>query len=211
MVAKRMETDRKRSAEATGRGGRFRILWFLNLTWIACGSPFGDGLGSSEPKGEVPDPFFLHLHRTFFNAYNRRIIGMLFLFGFWMAQAGCMQKISIVPSASSPIPPVQPEEQVKAPEQPSPCMMASMQLTEQGRILLEKGRSDDAIRVLERAISIDSSNGRNYFYMSEAWLYNGNRKQAKEFNRLSQVYLMDDPEWRSRVIQQRDRIQRLQK
>lgn len=155
--------------------------------------------------------FCMDGHQIFFKVCHLKIIGLLFLGGLLLAQMGCMQKVSIVPSAPPPIPPVQPEDSVQASEPPSPRMLASMELTEQARILLDRGRSDDAIRVLERAISIDSNNGRNYFYMAEAWLHKGNKEQAKEFNRIAEIYLRDDPEWRSPVNRQRDRIRLLQK
>ncbi len=144
-------------------------------------------------------------------APNRKTISSLFLVGFLLSQMGCMQKISIISSPPPTVPPVQSEGSGQTSKQPSPRTLASMELTEQGRILLERGRSDDAIRVLERAISIDSGNGRNYFYMAEAWLHKENKEQAKEFNRIAEIYLRDDPEWESRIIRQRDRIHALPK
>jgi predicted Zn-dependent protease len=81
-----------------------------------------------------------------------------------------------------------------------------MRLTEQGRILLQSGNPSDAIRVLERAVSLNPTNGQNYYYLSEAWLLKGNPSQAKEFNHLAYLYLKEDPEWLNRVIEQREHI-----
>lgn len=104
-----------------------------------------------------------------------------------------------------------PEEEKPAElaKQPSPHMLASLRLTDQGRILIEKGKPDDAIRVLERAIGLDSTNGQNYYYLSEAWLLKGDIEQANEFNRLAGIYLTEDPHWMNRVIAQRERIKKL--
>ncbi|MBU4463230.1 MAG: tetratricopeptide repeat protein [Proteobacteria bacterium] len=73
-------------------------------------------------------------------------------------------------------------------------------------MLLEAGKPDEAIRVLERAISLHSTSGQNYYYLAEAWLLKGNITQARECNRLASLYLEEEPEWRARVMAQRDRI-----
>jgi len=93
-----------------------------------------------------------------------------------------------------------------APEKPSPRAVASLQLTDQGRRLLENGNPDDAIGVFEQAINIDPTNGQNYYYLSEAWLVKENIVQAVEFNRLAAIYLEDDEEWLNKVMLQKERI-----
>jgi predicted Zn-dependent protease len=89
---------------------------------------------------------------------------------------------------------------------PRPREVASLHLTEQGRMLLENGKIDDAIGVLERAVSISANNGKNYYYLAEAWLRKGNEKQAREWNRLAEMYLAGDREWSQRVYNQFERI-----
>jgi len=86
--------------------------------------------------------------------------------------------------------------------------MASLGLTEQGRLLLERGNLDDAISTLERAVTLNPTNGVNYFYLSEAWLLKGNVVQAEEFNRLAAIYLREDGVWTARVMEQGERIRR---
>jgi predicted Zn-dependent protease len=81
-----------------------------------------------------------------------------------------------------------------------------LQLTEQGRMFLENNQPDDAIGILERALNLNPGNGRNYYYLAEAWLMKRNTGQAAEFNRLAEMYLKDDNVWLDRVIQQRERI-----
>jgi predicted Zn-dependent protease len=88
----------------------------------------------------------------------------------------------------------------------APRVLAALQLTDQGRMFLENNRPDDAIGILERALNLNPDNGRNYYYLAEAWLMKGNIGQATEFNRLAEIYLKDDSEWLSRVILQRERI-----
>ncbi len=88
----------------------------------------------------------------------------------------------------------------------SPRALAALQLTEQGRMFLEKNQPDNAIGILERALNLNPNNGRNYYYLAEAWLMKWNIGQATEFNRLAEIYLKDDSEWLNRVILQRKRI-----
>jgi tetratricopeptide (TPR) repeat protein len=100
----------------------------------------------------------------------------------------------------------QEEEIMEEPEKPSPRVLASLKLTDQGRELIENGRLDDAIRILEQAINLNSNNGQNYYYLAEAWLLKGVLRQASEFNQLAGQYLKGDQEWEVRVIEQRQRI-----
>jgi tetratricopeptide (TPR) repeat protein len=89
----------------------------------------------------------------------------------------------------------------------SPRTLASLELTQQGRMLLENGKIDDAITVLERAVSLNPTNGQNYYYLSEAWLLKKNLDQASEFNHLAGIYLKDDTEWNEKVLKQEKRIE----
>jgi predicted Zn-dependent protease len=89
---------------------------------------------------------------------------------------------------------------------PGPREVASLHVTEQGQMLLERGKIDEAIGVLERAVSIYPSNGKNYYYLAEAWLRKGNVAQAREWNRLAGMYLAGDSEWSPRVYEQRGRL-----
>lgn len=110
------------------------------------------------------------------------------------------------PSSSSSQPTVLKRNRVPPSQEDSPRAVASLRLTEQARVLLESGKVDDAISTLERAINLNPSNGRNYYYLAEAWLRKGNPSQAREFNRLAAIYLRDEPEWINRVDNQKERI-----
>lgn len=98
-------------------------------------------------------------------------------------------------------------------EKPGPRVLASLELTHSGKRLLESGQPDDAIRVLEQAVSIDPSNGQNYYYLTEAWLSKGkeNVSQAEEFNHLAGMYLQSDEKWMEKVTSQKDYIEKIRK
>jgi tetratricopeptide (TPR) repeat protein len=103
--------------------------------------------------------------------------------------------------------PVTEEETVEK----NPREVASFQLTDQGRRLLEDHQPDKAIRILEQAVSLYPTNGQSYYYLSEAWLMKGFAAQAKEFNLLAEIHLKEDPAWMIRVAKQADRIAELEK
>jgi tetratricopeptide (TPR) repeat protein len=92
----------------------------------------------------------------------------------------------------------------------NPRAMAALQLTDQGRRLLEDRQPDKAIRVLEQAVSLNPLNGQNYYYLAEAWLMKGAVDQAKEFNQLAGIHLKDDSEWLMRVARQANQIAELE-
>ena len=121
---------------------------------------------------------------------------------------GCAQVTSTTSTQTSWNRHMQIGETGSTPDKPSPRAIASLQLIDQGRLFLESGKPDHAIRMYEQALNLDPANGQNYYYLSEAWLMKGNIEQASEFNRLAAIYLDCDAKWMGRVIQQRDRINR---
>ena len=98
------------------------------------------------------------------------------------------------------------EEKAKSQQDKNPRSVASLQLTEQARLLILDHKPDEALRILERAVALHPTNGQNYYYMAEAWLMKGNVSQAKEFNSLAALYLRDEPEWKTLVRSQQERI-----
>ena len=123
--------------------------------------------------------------------------------------SGCAKPISeplSLPPESPPSASEGAEEARDMPSQDSPRALASLRLTDQGRMLLERGRTDDAISLLERAMGLHPTNGENYYYLAEAWLLKGRTAQAAEFNRLAGIYLEKDDRWMGKVIEQRKRI-----
>ena len=130
------------------------------------------------------------------------------IFGFSMVLSGCAPAIMTPSQGVNRETPRETDEFEKNVEKPSlsPRALAALQLTEQGRMFLENNQPDDAIGILERALNLNPNNGRNYYYLAEAWLMKRNVGQATEFNRLAEIYLKDDSEWLNRVILQRERI-----
>jgi tetratricopeptide (TPR) repeat protein len=108
-------------------------------------------------------------------------------------------------ASQSPAPTTQQVEPEPS-QEPDPRALASLQLTEQGRRLVEAGKSDQAIRVLEQAISLNPDNGENYYYLAEAWLLKGIMSEAKKFNQLAEIHLKENSQWMERVIQQANQI-----
>jgi tetratricopeptide (TPR) repeat protein len=93
----------------------------------------------------------------------------------------------------------------------SPRELASLQLTAEGRQLLEADKPDQAIRSLEQAISLNPDNGQCYYYLAEAWLQKRNFSEARQFNSLAKTYLNTDKEWNARVAHQAEKIASLEK
>jgi len=128
-----------------------------------------------------------------------------------MVLAGCVKEISVeeTVAAQEEIALKKPE-QSEEPVQPSPRALASLKLTDQGRRLIEAGEADRAIRVLEQAISLNPTNGQNYYYLSESWLMKGFASEAREFNYLAESHLKGDKDWEKRVTRQAEKILKLE-
>ncbi len=88
-------------------------------------------------------------------------------------------------------------------------LSASLYLTMQGKKLMDNNKIDQAITILERAISIDPSNGQNYFYLAQAWTIKKNYNLAAEFNDLARIYLKSDTKWTNKVKKQKIKIKKL--
>ena len=87
---------------------------------------------------------------------------------------------------------------------------AAEEFRRMARRFLENRKPDDAIRELERAINLDPKEGRNYYYLSSAWMMKGNKNQATEFNKLAEIYLGETDEWNQKVEDQKQRIERME-
>lgn len=124
-----------------------------------------------------------------------------------------------------PIPAKPPEQRIpekppqqRIPEKPLPQQLpekqpessrskAALELSRKAVDHLEKRRPDAAIGLLERAINLDPQNGQTYFHMAQAWIMKGNQGQALEFNRMAEIRLGADPEWQTRISEQRKMIE----
>ena len=137
------------------------------------------------------------------NKYGK--IPGLFLLIFCIAVSGC----AVFMPSPEDTPTKIIEKQLSPGKHAEPREIASLQLTKQGWMLLEDGKVDEAITVLEQALNIHPANGRNYYYLSEAWLMKNDALQAREWNRQAEIYLSDDKFWRKKVLDQKARIGKL--
>ena len=85
-------------------------------------------------------------------------------------------------------------------------ILASHSLTIKGHELLQSGDPEGAIRLLERAVGINPSDGLGYYFLAEAWFLKGNAVLAARFNKLAALYLRGDPRWAAHAESQRKRI-----
>jgi hypothetical protein len=125
---------------------------------------------------------------------------------------GCMPqtKVGVYDEQAPPVP--LPAGKPSVPQSPKPDnaqVLAAEALVDQGRQLLAQGAPDAAIRVLERSVALDSNSGQNYYYLAQAWLMKQNAHLAREFNRLADMHLGRDPDWKTRIDRQNDHINTL--
>jgi hypothetical protein len=135
------------------------------------------------------------------------ILGILIVLGL----LGCMEKPAIKVTEPPQTPESAPSEELPAPpvQEPDANSRAAAAMVRQGRQHLSRGEPDAAIRVLERSVALDATNGQNYYYLAEAWLIKKNTRQAREFNRLAGIQLAQDDAWKTRINRQKSRIDRL--
>lgn len=131
---------------------------------------------------------------------------IILLFFILMFLSGCVTTgYNKLPEDKLPEP-----EKVELPEENQPASdsrtNASHNLTQQGYRLLCKKNYDGAIRLLEKAVGINPSDGPGYFYLAEAWIGKKNHKLARQFNRLALIYLRDNKKWVERTEFQKKAI-----
>jgi len=78
---------------------------------------------------------------------------------------------------------------------PTPARAASLRITEQQRIELDRGHVDDAIRELAHAISIDPSNSYAYFYLGRAYMARKGYEQALTFFKRAEIGVASNSAW----------------
>jgi len=83
---------------------------------------------------------------------------------------------------------------------PNPARAASLRATEQARKELVAGHTDEAIRDLGSAVSIDAGNGYAYLYLGRAYIAKQNYTQAEAFLRRAEVSFGADPAWHSEAL-----------
>ena len=142
---------------------------------------------------------------------KNKFVSILAVCLFLVGLAGCVKdRPAEEPAAAAEEIDGEEQQAPRETDQPSPRVLASLKLTDQGRRLVEAGQTDNAIRVLEQAISLNPNNGQNYYYLSEAWLMKGFAAEARQFNGLAESHLTGDKDWEKLVARQAERIRKLE-
>jgi Tetratricopeptide repeat len=76
-----------------------------------------------------------------------------------------------------------------------PARAASLRITEQARVALLAGKTDDAIRELGRAVSVDPNDPYAYFYLGRAYIAKNNLVQAITFLKRAEIGFGQNPQW----------------
>ncbi len=111
-------------------------------------------------------------------------------------------------SPSKPETAVIPEAPKEPEERPGPRAMASLQMTEQGRELLERKKVDDAIRVLERAVSLNPGYGQNLLIPCRGVSPKRNTSVRPKNLTLWQGHYLEGNNWMLKVEEQKKRIKK---
>jgi hypothetical protein len=82
----------------------------------------------------------------------------------------------------------------------TPARAAALRVTEQARVELAGGKTDDALRDLGRAVSIDPSNPFEYFYLGRVYIARGNYKQALAFLQRAEIGFAARPDWLGETV-----------
>jgi len=77
----------------------------------------------------------------------------------------------------------------------NPARAASLREVDQGRIAIQQGRNDDAIRDLGYAVSVDPTDSYAYFFLGRAYRGKKDYTQAITFFQRAEVGLAADPAW----------------
>jgi tetratricopeptide (TPR) repeat protein len=111
---------------------------------------------------------------------------------------GC---IYLLPTAIREEPPLKPPTATHRDRQTDDTgqQQASFQLTDQGRGHLDTGQWDEALSVLQKAISLDPSNPYAYYYLAKARYFRNEYSQTLSLLGKADLYLQDDPAWLSWV------------
>ncbi|MCE5333565.1 MAG: tetratricopeptide repeat protein [Desulfobacteraceae bacterium] len=75
----------------------------------------------------------------------------------------------------------------------SPHRQASMQLVNQAKGTLDRGKPDSAIPLLERAINIDAQNAEAFMLLARAWKQKNSKPKALEFAKKAELLYSGNP------------------
>lgn len=95
---------------------------------------------------------------------------------------------------------------VPPPRPPHARQQAALHLSRRAQDFLHQQRYDEAIRLLEKAITLEPRSGDHYFMLAEAWMGKGIPDQARHYHALAVRYLDGQPQWQSALDAQSARI-----
>jgi Flp pilus assembly protein TadD len=82
----------------------------------------------------------------------------------------------------------------------TPALAASLRFTEEARRQLADKKTDEAIRTLARAVSIDPGNPFEYFLLGRSYVTKGNCQQAMTFFKRAEIGFASRPDWLAETL-----------
>jgi tetratricopeptide (TPR) repeat protein len=82
----------------------------------------------------------------------------------------------------------------------TPALAASLRFTEEARRQLAEKKTDEAIRTLARAVSIDPGNPFEYFLLGRSYVAKGNCQQAMTFFKRAEIGFASRPAWLAETL-----------
>ncbi len=82
----------------------------------------------------------------------------------------------------------------------TPALAASLRFTEEARRQLAEKKTDEAIRTLARAVSIDPGNPFEYFLLGRSYVAKGNCQQAMTFFKRAEIGFASRPDWLAETL-----------
>src|SRR5216683_7490250 len=82
----------------------------------------------------------------------------------------------------------------------TPALAASLRFAEEARRQLAEKKTDEAIRTLARAVSIDPGNPFEYFLLGRSYVAKGNCQQAMTFFKRAEIGFASRPDWLAETL-----------
>ena len=126
----------------------------------------------------------------------------------WFLAAVLLLSAGCIPSPEPPTgePPLTPITGGTTDSSQTGQQEASLQLTDEGRQLLDEGRLDEAASVFQKAISLYPNNPYAYFYLAQSRYLKKDYARSLTPLRQAELYLSGDSVWLARVYTLRGQI-----
>jgi len=126
----------------------------------------------------------------------------------WFLAAVLLLSTGCIPSPEPPTgePPLTPITGGTTDSSQTGQQEASLQLTDEGRQLLDEGRLDEAASVFQKAISLYPNNPYAYFYLAQSRYLKKDYARSLTPLRQAELYLSGDSVWLARVYALRGQI-----